>query len=79
LREANIQVARVDVKGKRSLTLLYTPTHRRELNDHDDTVKEMMKHVARLWGQFKLAVRLDVVINDETGETKQLHYWKPPK
>jgi stage V sporulation protein R len=54
-REPNIQVWNVDVRGDRSLTLRHTQHNNRPL---DDEVKEVMKHVGRLWG---FTVRLESV------------------
>ena len=46
-REPNIQVWNVDVRGDRSLTLRHVRQGNRPL--HEGT-KEVLKHVARLWG-----------------------------
>jgi stage V sporulation protein R len=53
IREPNIQVVKVDLRGNRSLTLQHTPHQRRTL--HKETMEEVLKHVGRLWG---FAVRL---------------------
>ena len=53
--EPNIQVWNVDVRGDRSLTLRHTQHNNRPLNDE---VKEVIKHVGRLWG---FMVRLESV------------------
>ncbi|MFW2373041.1 MAG: SpoVR family protein [Gammaproteobacteria bacterium] len=58
--EPNIQVYNVDLKGDRSLTLRHTQYNRMPL---DKSAKEVLKHVARLWG-FK--VRLETVSSDGT-------------
>ncbi|HEX5371209.1 MAG TPA: SpoVR family protein [Aquabacterium sp.] len=46
-REPNIQVWSVNLRGDRSLTLRHTQHNKRPL--HDST-REVLKHVARLWG-----------------------------
>jgi stage V sporulation protein R len=46
-REPNIQVWSVNLRGDRSLTLRHTQHNSRPL--HGDT-REVLKHVARLWG-----------------------------
>jgi len=58
--EPNIQVYNVDLKGDRSLTLRHTQYNRMPL---DKSAKEVVKHVARLWG-FK--VRLETVSSEGT-------------
>lgn len=63
MREPNIQVWSVNVRGDRSLTLRHTMHQRRPLDS--DTAQEVLKHVARLWG---FEVRLESV-NDQ-GEVK---------
>ena len=45
----------MDVRGDRSLTLRHTQHNNRPLNDE---VKEVLKHVGRLWG---FMVRLESV------------------
>jgi stage V sporulation protein R len=45
--EPNIQVYNVDVRGDRSLTLLYIPQNRVPL---DPSYTDVMKHLHRLWG-----------------------------
>ena len=50
----------MDLKGDRSLTLRHTQYNRMPL---DKSTKEVLKHVARLWG-FK--VRLETVSADGT-------------
>ena len=52
-QEPNIQVWSVDVRGDRSLTLRHLQHNSRPLNDE---VKEVLKHVGRLWG---FTVRLE--------------------
>ena len=54
-QEPNIQVWNVDVRGDRSLTLRHAQHNNRPLNDE---VKEVLKHVGRLWG---FAVRLESI------------------
>jgi stage V sporulation protein R len=54
-RDPNIQVWDVDVRGTRNLTLRHIEHQRRPLNDD---AKEVLKHVARLWG---FPVRLESV------------------
>jgi len=56
--EPNIQVYNVDMKGDRSLTLRHYQYNRRPLGD---TVGEVTKHIARLWG---FTVRLETVYED---------------
>ncbi len=57
-REPNIQVYKVDVFGDRSLTLRHYMHDRRPLGG---TSKEMLRHIARLWGYI---VRLESVDGD---------------
>jgi spore cortex formation protein SpoVR/YcgB (stage V sporulation) len=57
-REPNIQVYRVNKSGDRSLTLRHAQHERRPLSD---SVQEIMKHLARLWG---FTVRLETVFED---------------
>jgi len=64
-REPNIQVWNVDVRGDRALTLRHTRHNDRTLSDD---VKEVIKHVARLWG---FRVRLESA--DANG--KVLQHW----
>lgn len=47
MKQANIQVARADLKGSRKMWLRYTPIDGRALNN---TKKEVLKHVEFLWG-----------------------------
>jgi len=47
LREPNIQVTHVDMRGDRTLTLTHTPHNGHSLNEH---VEGMMLHLKRLWG-----------------------------
>lgn len=54
-REPNIQVWKVDVRGDRSMILRHTRHKDRPLNDE---AREVIKHVARLWG---FHVRLESV------------------
>ncbi|MCP5179442.1 MAG: SpoVR family protein [Pseudomonadales bacterium] len=61
-REPDIQVARVDMKGDRSLALHYRQHHRRPLGD---TTRSVMSHLHRLWG---FPVHLDIVKADGTVE-----------
>ncbi len=58
-REPNIQVYEVNTRGDRSMTLRHFQHNRRPLAN---TVHEVLKHVARLWG---FSVRLESV--DESG------------
>ena len=46
-REPNIQVWSVNLRGDRSLTLRHTQNNNRPLADG---TREVLKHVARLWG-----------------------------
>jgi stage V sporulation protein R len=46
-REPNIQVWNVNVRGDRALTLRHTQHNSRPL---DDSAREVLRHVARLWG-----------------------------
>lgn len=46
-QEPDIQVARVNLRGDRSLSLQHVLTNRRPLNND---VNEMLRHVHRLWG-----------------------------
>jgi len=56
--EPDIQVYDVNMKGDRSLTLRHYQYNRRPLGD---TVAEVTKHIARLWG---FSVRLETVYED---------------
>lgn len=60
--EPNIQVQNVAITGDRSLILRYIPINRIPL---DDSCKEVVKHLHRLWG---FAVTLEEL--NEQGETK---------
>ncbi|MBM3115616.1 SpoVR family protein [Jeongeupia naejangsanensis] len=60
-REPDIQVFDVNTRGDRSLTLRHYQFQRRPLAN---SVHEVLKHIARLWG---FSVKLDSV--DETGRT----------
>ena len=60
--EPNIQVAKVDRRGDRSLTLQHTQYHRRPLAE---SCEEVMKHVARLWG---FTVRMEALKEDGKAE-----------
>ena len=62
-REPNIQVWDVNLRGDRALTLRHTQHDARPLHD---TAKEVLKHVARLWG---FDVHLESV--DPNGEATQ--------
>jgi stage V sporulation protein R len=66
VREPNIQVWNVDVRGDRSLTLRHSQHNNRPLNDD---VREVIKHVGRLWG---FQVRLESV--DKHG--KVTRHWE---
>lgn len=57
-REPNIQVWNVDFRGDRALTLRHTEHNRRPLSD---SVTEVLKHAARLWG---FTVRLETARDD---------------
>ena len=50
MNEPNIQVANVDLRGDRSLTIRHTPHNRVPLAESKD---EVLKHLHRLWG-FKV-------------------------
>jgi len=63
--EPNIQVYNIDRRGDRSLTLRHVQYNRRPLAD---TMTEVLKHVARLWG-FK--VRLETLKEDGSVELTQ--------
>ena len=65
-REPNIQVWNVDVRGDRSLTLRHSQHNNRPLSDD---VREVIKHVGRLWG---FMVRLESV--DKHG--KVTRHWE---
>ena len=69
VREPNIQVWNVNLRGDRCLTLRHTRYHGRPLAD--DT-QEVLKHVARLWG---FGVRLETVDGD--GDLPMLLYSVP--
>ena len=69
-REPNIQVYNVDLKGDRSLTLRHTQFNRKPLHD---SAKEVLKHVARLWG---FTVRIDTI---SEGGSKETSYEIDPK
>ena len=65
-QEPNIQVWNVDARGDRSLTLRHTQHNSRPLNEE---VREVLKHVGRLWG---FLVRLESV--DAQGRTTK--HWE---
>jgi stage V sporulation protein R len=69
-REPNIQVWSVNLRGDRSLTLRHTQHNDRPLHD---TVEEVLKHVARMWG---FGVHLESV--DNAGEVKKRWSVTPP-
>lgn len=58
VREPNIQVYNVNLRGDRSLTLRHIQHNRQPLAEDTD---EIMKHLARLWG---FTVRLETVLED---------------
>jgi spore cortex formation protein SpoVR/YcgB (stage V sporulation) len=58
VREPNIQVYNVNLRGDRSLTLRHIQNHRQSLADDTD---EIMKHLVRLWG---FTVRLETLLED---------------
>lgn len=60
MREPNIQIWDVDLRGDRSLHLRYIPQDRVPLNEETD---EVLKHIHRLWG---FDVHLSAVDGDET-------------
>jgi spore cortex formation protein SpoVR/YcgB (stage V sporulation) len=60
--EPNIQVYNVDLRGDRSLTLRHYQYNRRPLAE---SLEEVMKHLARLWG---FTVRLETVGEDGSVE-----------
>jgi spore cortex formation protein SpoVR/YcgB (stage V sporulation) len=62
-REPNIQVWNVNLRGDRALTLRHTQHNSRPL---DDSAKEVLRHVARLWG---FPVQLESV--DADGDVTQ--------
>ena len=66
--EPNIQVYDVNLKGDRSLTLRHFQHNRRPLGD---TVGEVTKHIARLWG---FTVKLETVSED--GKIEQIYKCK---
>jgi stage V sporulation protein R len=70
-REPNIQVYNVDRGGDRSLTLRHTQYRRRPLAE---TLDEVMKHVARLWG---FTVRMETAFED--GNVELTHEVKMEK
>ena len=59
VREPNIQIYSVNLRGDRSLTLRHIQHHRQPLADDMD---EIMRHFARLWG---FTVRLETVFEDD--------------
>lgn len=61
-REPNIQIYDVNLHGDRSLTLRHYRQDRRPL---DKSLKEVLKHVAHLWG---FTVRLETVDEDDKVE-----------
>ncbi|POZ60908.1 SpoVR family protein [Chromobacterium alticapitis] len=71
-REPNIQVWSVNVRGDRSLILRHTMHNRMPLEEN--SAREVLKHVCRLWG---FDVRLESV--DANGEVKQLFEVQPSK
>ncbi len=64
-REPNIQVWNVDLRGDRTLTVRHNQYQRRPLHD---TLDEVMKHLARLWG---FTVKMEMA--DEDGEIELTH------
>ncbi len=58
VREPNIQVHNVNLRGDRSLTLRHIQHDRQPLADDTD---EIMRHIARLWG---FTVRLETMLED---------------
>jgi stage V sporulation protein R len=62
MREPNIQIYNVDLRGDRSLTLRHIQQARRPLNK--DT-NEVLRHLARLWG---FQVRIETVSEDSPSE-----------
>ena len=71
-REPNIQVHKVDVFGDRSLTLRHYMHDRRPLGG---TTKEMLRHIARLWGYV---VRLESVDGDTVRLVDECTPRRPP-
>jgi len=69
MREPNIQIWDVDLRGDRSLTLQHTSQDRVPLGNDTD---EVMKHIHRLWG---FDVKLHSVVNGDIVDT----YYCPPK
>ncbi len=62
VREPNIQIYNVNLRGDRSLTLRHTQHNRQPLADDID---EIMRHFVRLWG---FTVKLESVAEDGTVE-----------
>jgi stage V sporulation protein R len=58
VREPNIQIYNVNLRGDRSLTLRHIQNNRQPLADDTD---EIMKHLLRLWG---FDVRLETMHED---------------
>jgi len=65
MREPDIQIYNVDLRGDRSLTLRHTQQDYRPLNANTDQV---LRHLSRLWG---FSVKLETVL--ENGEVKTTH------
>jgi len=60
VREPNIQIHNVNLRGDRSLTLRHIQHNRQPLADDTD---QIMKHLARLWG---FSVRLETVLEGDS-------------
>jgi spore cortex formation protein SpoVR/YcgB (stage V sporulation) len=63
MREPNIQIYNVDLRGDRSLTLRHIQHARRPLNKDAD---EVLRHLSRLWG---FDVRIETVNEESVGHT----------
>ena len=69
-REPNIQVANVDIRGDRSITLHHTRFNRKPLEEN--SANEVLKHVHRLWG-------FDVHLHSKEGDENLQSLHCPPK
>ena len=63
MREPNIQIYSVNLRGDRSLTLRHTQHNRQPLAEDVD---EVLRHFTRLWG---FTVKLETVTADGKVET----------
>ena len=64
MRDPNIQVYNVNVRGDRSLTLRHAPTDRVPL--HEEDAAEVLRHIHRLWG---FDVHLETVYDDHVARS----------